>query len=70
MAVDDLSDRINWKQACRLLGISKSTLYRLVADKVVKAYGLQQACRFYLRSELLVLLEDSPSLQDRTEDRR
>ncbi len=34
------SDRINWKQACTILGCSKSMFYRLIRKGVLPAYGV------------------------------
>ena len=33
MALYDLSDRLNWQQACEILGCSKTHLYRLVRER-------------------------------------
>ena len=52
MGLYDLSDRLNWVQACRLMGISKSTLYRLVEAGRILSYGAGTRNRFFLRSEL------------------
>lgn len=52
MGLYDLCDRINWIQACRLIGISKSTLYRLVKAGRISSYGAGARNRFFLKSEL------------------
>ena len=52
MGLYDLSDRLNWVQACRLMGISKSTLYRLIEAGRILSYGAGSRNRFFLRSEL------------------
>lgn len=52
MGLYDLCDRLNWVQACRLLSVSKSTLYRLVEAGMISSYGAGARNRFFLRSEL------------------
>ena len=47
----DLSDRIAWDQACRIIGCSRSTFFRLVSQGHITAYGATDRNRFYLRSE-------------------
>lgn len=47
----DLADRINWEQACRVLGVKKSTLFRLVNEGELNAYGAGLRNRFFLKSE-------------------
>ena len=54
----DISDRINWEQACRVLGVSKSALYRYVRDGKLPAYGLGERNRFFLKSECMALLKE------------
>ena len=39
MALYDLADRLNWQQACEILGCSKAQLYRLVKEKKIPVYG-------------------------------
>ena len=53
-------DRLNWRQACDLLGCSKSTLYRLVARGVLRASGVTTRHRWFSRRECLALLASSP----------
>ena len=57
MSVCDLSERLNWKQACALLGCTKSTLFRLVKEGKLPAYGVGQRGRWYLRSDCNYLIE-------------
>ena len=38
MVLYDLSDRLNWQQACEILGCSKAQLYRLVKEKKIPVY--------------------------------
>lgn len=57
MGLYDLCDRINWIQACRILGVSKSTLYRMVEAGIVRSYGVGARNRFFLKSELLSVLD-------------
>lgn len=42
MALYDLSDRLNWQQACEILGCSKAQLYRLVKEKKIPVYGTEK----------------------------
>ncbi len=51
MGLFDLSDRLNWRQAAALLGVRKSSFFRLVNMGEINAYGLK-GCSFYLRSEI------------------
>ena len=53
----DLSDRIAWEQACRIIGCSRSTFFRLVREGRITAYGGIDRNRFYLRSECRAYLE-------------
>ena len=57
MALYDLADRLNWQQACEMLGCSKAQLYRLVKGKRLPVYGAGKRCRWYLRTDLKLLLE-------------
>lgn len=57
MGLMDLSDRLNWEQACRVLGISKSTLFRLTRKGELTAYGVYGS-RFWLRSECFARLAE------------
>ena len=52
MALYDLSDRLNWQQACEILGCSKAQLYRLVKEKKIPVYGTGKRYRWYLRTDL------------------
>ena len=56
MGLYDLRDRINWEQACCVLGVKKSTLFRWVNDGLITAYGAGERNRFFLRSECEALL--------------
>ena len=47
MALYDLSDRLNWQQACEILGCSKAQLYRLVKEKKIPVYGTGKRYRWY-----------------------
>lgn len=49
----DLQDRLNWQQACTVLGCKKSTLYKLVDDGAIGAYGAGARFRWYSRAECL-----------------
>ncbi|MFQ9491178.1 MAG: helix-turn-helix domain-containing protein [Bilophila wadsworthia] len=48
MALYDLSDRLNWQQACEILGCSKTHLYRLVRAGKVPIYGIGKRYRWFL----------------------
>ena len=39
MALYDLSDRLNWQQACEIVGCSQAPLYRLVTEKKIPVAG-------------------------------
>ena len=58
MSLYDLTDRINWEQASKLLGVSKNTFFRLVADGKIPKYGTENN-GFYLRSEMLEYMRRS-----------
>lgn len=51
MGLYDLSDRLNWHQACIILGCSKSTFFRLVNKGEIPAYGAAERGRFFLRTD-------------------
>ena len=57
MALYDLADRLNWQQACEILGCSKAQLYRLVKEKKIPVYGTGKRYRWYLRTDLKLFLE-------------
>lgn len=57
MALYDLADRLNWQQACEILGCSKAQLYRLVKAKKIPVYGTGKRYRWYLRTDLKLFLE-------------
>lgn len=65
MALYDLADRLNWQQACEILGCSKTHLYRLVREKKLMAYGVGKRSRYFLRSECEKLLAGFPFLIDK-----
>lgn len=56
MGLYDLCDRVNWMQACKILGVSKSTLYRMVEAGLLRSYGVGARNRFFLKSELRSVL--------------
>ena len=60
--MDTTTDRLNWRQACALLGCSKSTLYRLVSRGMLRACGVCSRNRWYSRQECEALLEGRPPL--------
>lgn len=57
MGLYDIEDRLNWEQASRILGVSKSAFFRLVSSGFIPAYGRRDRCRFYLRSDCRKYLE-------------
>lgn len=61
----DLHDRLNWEQACTLLGCKKTTLYKLVSDGEIPAYGVGKRFRWYSRADCMAYLkrkaEQAPS---------
>lgn len=56
MGLLDLADRLNWQQAASILGVSRSSFYRLVKAGAFPVYG-RDGCRFYLKSEVQAWLE-------------
>lgn len=51
-----MKERLNWREACEVLGCSKSTLYRLVANGQLRAFGVGSRGRWYSRRECEELL--------------
>ncbi len=51
-----MKERLNWREACEVLGCSKSTLYRLVANGQLRAFGVGSRGRWYSRTECELLL--------------
>lgn len=60
----DLSDRLNWKQACTVLGCGKSAFYELVKNSDLVAYGVGTRNRWYSRKECQKILDIQKGLQD------
>lgn len=60
--MDTTTDRLNWRQACALLGCSKSTLYRLVSRGMLRACGVCARNRWYSRRDCEDLLAGRPPL--------
>ncbi len=56
MGLYDLADRLNWQQAARILGVAKSTFFKLVKQGKFRAHGMK-GCSFYLKSEILAFME-------------
>ena len=54
---DNLPERLNWKQACELLGCKKDTFYRLIREDRLKAYGVGKRCRWVMRSDCEAFLD-------------
>ena len=57
MALYDLSDRLNWQQACEVLGCGKTHLYALVKEGKLHLYGTGKRYRWFSRNDLEVILE-------------
>ena len=57
MALFDLDDRINSRQAARILGCSITTLNNYVREGKIRCYGISPRCRFFLRSEITEYLK-------------
>lgn len=51
MALYDLADRLNWQQACEILGCSKTHLYRLVRAGKMPIYGIGKRYRWFHRKD-------------------
>lgn len=56
MALFDLSERLNWQQACEVLGCSKAHLYRMVRSGKLNMYGAGKRYRWFLKRELVSTL--------------
>lgn len=56
MALYDLADRLNWQQACEILGCKKSMFFKLVREGKIPSYGVGKKGRWYLRSDCLKLV--------------
>ncbi len=52
MSLLDLADRLNWQQACTVLGCKKTQLYKITKLGFIKSYGASNRNRFWLKSEL------------------
>ena len=57
MALYDLADRLNWQQACEILGCSKAQLYRLGEGKKISVFGKGKKYRWDLRKDFKIFLE-------------
>lgn len=62
MALYDLADRLNWQQACEILGCSKTHLYRLVRAGKVPIYGIGKRYRWFSRADCEKLLHGNNSV--------
>lgn len=51
MNTDNLPERLNWKQACELLGCGKDTFYLLIREGKIQSYGVGRRCRWVKRSD-------------------
>lgn len=60
MNTDHLPERLNWKQACELLGCKKDTFYRLIREGTIQAYGVGKRCRWFNRAECERFIALSP----------
>jgi len=58
MGLYDLADRLNWQQAARFLGCSKTKFYKMVREGRLKSYGAGARCRFVLKSDCERLLAE------------
>lgn len=62
MGVYDLADRLNWQQACEVLGCSKSLIYRLVKEGNIPMYGVGKLFRWFSRADCEKLLHGNNSV--------
>ena len=65
MALYDLSDRLNWQQACAVLGCGKTHLYALVKEGKLRMYGTRKRYRWFSRMDLKLILETGFSKENR-----
>lgn len=68
MALYDLSDRLNWQQACEVLGCGKTHLYALVKEGKLHMYGTGKRYRWFSRNDLEVILEKRTFKRDAGEN--
>lgn len=61
MTIYDLSERLNWKQACEVLGCGKSTLYRLVREGKILSYGVGKRGLWFRRNDCEKILRQENS---------
>lgn len=59
MALYDLSDRLNWQQACEVLGCRKTFLYQLAREGKIRMYGAGKRCRWFSREDCEKLISPS-----------
>ncbi len=52
----DLRDRLNWQQACTVLGCKKTTFFKLVDEGQIKAYGVGTRFKWYSHEECLAYI--------------
>ncbi|HIW77690.1 MAG TPA: helix-turn-helix domain-containing protein [Candidatus Bilophila faecipullorum] len=57
MALYDLADRLNWQQACDVLGCGKTHLYSLVRRGKLRMYGTGRRYRWFSRMDLEEILK-------------
>ena len=59
-----ISDRLNWQQACTILGCKKSAFYRLVGSGEIIAYGIGARYRWYSKKECQDFFDKNKDLTD------
>ena len=55
--MENLPERLNWRQACEILGCSRNTFYRLIRERKLPVYGVGKRFRWVKRSECEALLQ-------------
>ena len=64
-ACDQEQDRrLNWREACEILRCSKSSLYRMIYEGRLPAYGVGRRNRYILKSDCERLLAENVLFQD------
>lgn len=59
MPVYDLSERLNWKQACTVLGCGKTKFYELIHSGALAAHRVGKKGLWVSRAECEKLLKNS-----------
>lgn len=67
MTIYDLSERLNWKQACEVLGCGKTKLYALIRNGKLPSYRVGARGMYVLRTDCKRLMTPCA---ERSEDQK